>query len=100
MKAPSILIVDDEEQNRALLRAMLGANHRSSRPPTGPSPQAARDGAHRPGAARRDDAGHDRIRGLQTNEGASGEPYMPVLLVTALSEQEQEPRLQAARTTS
>jgi signal transduction histidine kinase len=92
MKAgPSILIVDDEEQNRALLRAMLGANHRVVE--AGDGPEALKLlGTERidlvlldvmmPGMT-----GYEVCKRMKERPG---EPFMPVLLVTALSEQEQK----------
>ncbi|HEY4730568.1 MAG TPA: response regulator, partial [Myxococcales bacterium] len=92
MKAgPSILIVDDEEQNRALLRAMLGANHRVLEAADGPEALKLL-GTERidlvlldvmmPGMT-----GYEVCKRMKERPG---EPFMPVLLVTALSEQEQK----------
>jgi two-component system, sensor histidine kinase and response regulator len=87
----SILIVDDEEPNRALLRAILGGQHRILEAPDGPS-------ALRLLSRERVDlvlldvmmpgmTGYDVCRKLKET---ATEPFLPVLLVTALSDQEQK----------
>jgi len=87
----AILVVDDEDHNRALLRAMLGGQHRVLEAANGP---AALDllGAEQvdlvlldvmmPGMS-----GYDVCQKIKQRVG---EPLLPVLLVTALSEQEQK----------
>jgi two-component system sensor histidine kinase/response regulator len=87
----AILVVDDEDHNRALLRAMLGGQHRVLEAANGP---AALDllGAEQvdlvlldvmmPGMS-----GYDVCQKIKQR---AGEPLLPVLLVTALSEQEQK----------
>jgi two-component system, sensor histidine kinase and response regulator len=87
----SILIVDDEEQNRALLRAMLGSQHRVLEAASGPD-------ALQLLAAERIDLilldvmmpGMTGYEVCKTIKERPGEPFLPVLLVTALSEQEQK----------
>jgi two-component system, sensor histidine kinase and response regulator len=87
----AILVVDDEDHNRALLRAMLGGQHRVLEAANGP---AALDlmGAEQvdlvlldvmmPGMT-----GYDVCQKIKQR---ADEPFLPVLLVTALSEQEQK----------
>ena len=88
---PSILIVDDEEQNRSLLRAILGSHNRVLEAADGPE-------ALRILAAERVDlvlldvmmpgmTGYDVCRRVKERRG---EPFLPVLLVTALADQEQK----------
>ena len=87
----SILIVDDEEQNRSLLRAMLGSQHRLLEAANGPAALEIL-GAERidlvlldvmmPGMT-----GYEVCKRIKERPG---EPFLPVLLVTALSEQEQK----------
>src|SRR6266478_4603555 len=87
----SILIVDDEEPNRALLRAILGGQHRILEAPDGPS--ALRLLAEEPVDLVLLDVmmpgmtGYDVCRKLKETHS---EPFLPVLLVTALSDQEQK----------
>ncbi len=87
----SILIVDDEDHNRALLKAILGGQHKILEAPDGPS-------ALRLIARERVDlvlldvmmpgmTGYDVCRKLKETPS---EPFLPVLLVTALSDQEQK----------
>src|SRR6266478_82792 len=91
MKAgPSILIVDDEEQNRSLLRTMLGSNHRVLEAIDGP------EALKLLGTERIDlvllDVMMPGMTGYEVCKRVKerpGEPFLPVLLVTALSEQEQ-----------
>jgi len=91
LASPSILIVDDEEQNRALLRAILGGDHRILEAADGP-------GALRILAVERVDlvlldvmmpgmTGYDVCTKVKERRG---EPFLPVLLVTALADQEQK----------
>src|SRR5882724_4205346 len=87
----SILIVDDEDHNRALLKAILGGQHRILEAPDGPSAltliaQERVDlvllDVMMPGMT-----GYDVCRKLKETPS---EPFLPVLLVTALSDQEQK----------
>jgi two-component system, sensor histidine kinase and response regulator len=87
----SILVVDDEDHNRALLRAMLGGQHRVLEASSGPAALellAAQQvdlvllDVMMPGMS-----GYDVCQKIKQREG---EPLLPVLLVTALSEQEQK----------
>jgi signal transduction histidine kinase len=87
----SILIVDDEEPNRALLRAILGGQHRILEAADGPAALRLLAGERvdlvlldvmMPGMS-----GYDVCRKLKER---TGEPFLPVLLVTALSDQEQK----------
>jgi two-component system sensor histidine kinase/response regulator len=89
--ASSILVVDDEEQNRALLRAMLGAGHRVLEAAGGPEALQLLDAERidlvlldvmMPGMT-----GYEVCKKIKARPG---EPFLPVLLVTALSEQEQK----------
>jgi len=87
----SILVVDDEEHNRALLRAILGGQHRILEAANGPAAleMIAADridlvllDVMMPGMT-----GYDVCKKIKER---SGQPFLPVLLVTALSEQEQK----------
>jgi two-component system sensor histidine kinase/response regulator len=88
---PSILVVDDEDQNRALLRAMLRGDYRVFEAAAGPE-------ALRLVAAEQIDlvlldvmmpgmTGYDLCRQIKQQQP---EPFLPVLLVTALSSQEEK----------
>lgn len=88
---PCILIVDDEQHNRELLRAMLGGRHRILEASGGPEALEKVAGERidlvlldvmMPGMT-----GYDVCKKIKA--GRSGEAFLPVLLVTALSEQEQ-----------
>jgi two-component system, sensor histidine kinase and response regulator len=87
----SILIVDDEEPNRALLRAILGGQHKILEAADGPS--ALRVLAEQPVDLVLLDVmmpgmtGYDVCRSLKQSQSG---PFLPVLLVTALSDQEQK----------
>jgi len=89
--APAILIVDDEEQNRALLRAMLGGQYRVQEAANGPDALKLVASEHfdlvlldvmMPGMT-----GYEVCKKMKER---LAEPFLPVLLVTALSEQEQK----------
>src|SRR6266478_4178732 len=87
----SILIVDDEDHNRALLKAILGGQHKILEAPDGPS--ALRLLAEEPVDLVLLDVmmpgmtGYDVCRKLKETPS---EPFLPVLLITALSDQEQK----------
>ena len=89
--APAILVVDDEPHNRGLLRAILGARHRILEASRGSEALdiVAREridlvllDVMMPGMT-----GYDVCKKIKENR--AGEPFLPVLLVTALAEQEQ-----------
>src|SRR5205807_2486586 len=87
----SILVVDDEDHNRALLRAMLGGQHRVLEAANGPAALEVLVAEQvdlvlldvmMPGMS-----GYDVCEKIKQR---TGEAFLPVLLVTALSEQEQK----------
>ena len=87
----SILVVDDEDHTRALLRAMLGGQHRVLEAANGPAALDLLEAEQvdlvlldvmMPGMN-----GYDVCQKIKQR---AGEPLLPVLLVTALSEQEQK----------
>jgi signal transduction histidine kinase len=88
-----VLVVDDEVHNRSLLRAMLATHHRVVEAASGPE-------ALQVLAADRIDlvlldvmmpgmTGYDVCRKIKEDE-RPGQPFLPVLLVTALSDQEEK----------
>ena len=72
--AAKILVVDDTALNVKLLADLLAVKgYRDLHRDLGPAgARAARQRAARPGAARRDDAGHERLRGLRRDPRRSG----------------------------
>ncbi len=88
---PTILIVDDGDQNRELLRGMLGPQHRILEASSGP------EALQLVASERVDlvllDVMMPRMTGYEVCKKIKervGEPFLPVLLVTALSDQEQK----------
>jgi two-component system sensor histidine kinase/response regulator len=86
-----ILVVDDEEHNRALLKAMLGSHHRVVEAPSGPAALEVLEADRvdlvlldvmMPGMT-----GYDVCKKIKERRSQA---FLPVLLVTALSDQEQK----------
>ena len=86
-----ILIVDDEKQNRILLRAMLGGEYRTEEAVSGP--QALELLTREPFDLVLLDVMMPGMTGYQvckSIKAGRSDPFLPVLLVTALSEQDQK----------
>src|SRR3981189_2375000 len=86
-----ILIVDDEKQNRILLRAMLGGEYRTEEAVSGP--QALELLTREPFDLVLLDVMMPGMTGYQvckSIKAGRSDPFLPVLLVTALSEQAQK----------
>jgi CheY-like chemotaxis protein len=89
---PLVLIVDDTPENITLLNGLLRERyrtpHRHQR--RARASRRRRSSAARHRAARRDDAGHGRLRGLPAPEGDAATRDIPVIFLTAKSEVEDE----------
>ena len=81
----SLLVVDDNEDNRDALSRRLRRRAISSRwPPTAPRRSRVRgERPVRPRAARRRDARHERPRGAQPAPRQRSQTQLPVIMVTA-----------------
>lgn len=88
---PTVLVVDDEERNRSLLNAMLAPHYRVVAAADGNSALSLVEGGEGVDAVLVDVmmpgmTGYELCRKLKARSG----PFLPVLLVTALAEQEQK----------
>ena len=93
-----VLVVDDIPANVKLLEARLTAEYFEVVTATN-GPEALdicdqRPVRHRP--ARRDDAGHGRLRGVPAPQGQPATAHIPVVMVTAL-DQPSDRRARASR---